>query len=115
MFWFSERTRDCALPRVWTGAAEVPGLLSLPFGEFPGRAALTAWSLEMVTHSWDLAKALGKLDLLDDSLAETVLPLARRFVPAEPRGGRVPFGAVVDVPPAAGPYAQLAGHLGRQP
>ena len=103
------------LVATWTDDALLDKTLSLPFGEFPGRAALAAYSQEMVVHSWDLAKALGRLDLLDDELAEAVLPIARKFVPAEPRGGHVPFGPVLDVPPTAGPYAQLAGHLGRHP
>ena len=38
---------------------------------------------------------------------------AHRFLPPERRGGPVPFGPVVAVPPEAGPYAQLAGWLGR--
>ncbi|WP_163505701.1 TIGR03086 family metal-binding protein [Fodinicola acaciae] len=99
----------------WSDDAVLDKVLVLPFGEFPGRIALSAYTQEIVMHSWDLAKALGRLDLLDDELAETVLPIARRAVPAEPRGGRIPFGPVVEVPADAGAYAQLAGYLGRQP
>jgi hypothetical protein len=36
-------------------------------------------------------------------------------MPPENRGGDIPFGPVVDVPPDAGPYAQLAARLGRHP
>ncbi|GAA1712169.1 TIGR03086 family metal-binding protein [Fodinicola feengrottensis] len=101
--------------QVWSDDALLDKVLSLPFGEFPGRAAMLAYAQEMTVHSWDLAKALGRLDLLDDSLAEAVLPIARQFVPADARGGPIPFGPVVEVEPDAGPYAQLAGHLGRRP
>jgi uncharacterized protein (TIGR03086 family) len=90
-------------------------VLSLPFGDFSGRVALMAYSQELTVHSWDLAKALGRLDLLDESLAAAALPIARQFVPAQPRGGPVPFGPVVEVPAEAGAYAQLVGYLGRQP
>jgi len=44
-----------------------------------------------------------------------VLAIARRILPPEPRGGEIPFGPVVPVPPDAGPYAQLAGWLGPSP
>jgi hypothetical protein len=37
------------------------------------------------------------------------------ILPPEPRGGDVPFAPVVQPPPGAGPYAQLAAWLGRQP
>jgi hypothetical protein len=36
-------------------------------------------------------------------------------MPPENRGGDIPFGPVVGVPPDAGPYAQLAARLGRHP
>ena len=44
-----------------------------------------------------------------------MLAVAQRILPPEPRGGEIPFGPVVPVPPDAGLYAQLAGWLGRQP
>jgi hypothetical protein len=41
---------------------------------------------------------------------------AKRILPPEPRGvAEIPFGAVVPTAPQAGPYAQLAAWLGRQP
>jgi uncharacterized protein (TIGR03086 family) len=74
-----------------------------------------AYTQELTVHAWDLATALGRADLLDESLAMITEQAARQFVPAELRGGPVPFGPVVDVPPDAGPYARLAGWLGRDP
>jgi uncharacterized protein (TIGR03086 family) len=109
------REARAKVDQTWSDDAVLDKTLSLPFGEMPGRAALLAYSQEMTVHSWDLAKALGRLELLDESLAEAVLPIARQFLPAEPRGGPIPFGPVVDVSPDADAYSQLAGHLGRQP
>ena len=44
-----------------------------------------------------------------------MLAVARQILPPEPRGGEIPFGPPVPVPADAGPYAQLAAWLGRQP
>ena len=87
----------------------------LPWGTFPGAAAIGAYTGELATHAWDLAKATGRVGLLDQDLAAQVLPMVRRFVPAEGRGGHVPFAPVVPVPDDAAPYDQLAGWQGRQP
>lgn len=87
----------------------------LPWGTLPSAAAIAAYTGELTTHSWDLAKATNRTDLLDDSLAEYCLPLVRQFLPAEPRGGQVPFGPVVPVADDASPYDQLAAWQGRQP
>ncbi len=60
-------------------------------------------------------KATGQPTELDPELASWVLAVARRILPAEPRGGEVPFGPVIPAPPDAGGCAQLAAWLGRQP
>lgn len=90
-------------------------ICKLPWGTLPGAAAIAAYTGELTTHSWDLAKATGRLDQLDDALATQVLPMVRQYVPAEQRGGHVPFGPVVQVSADASPYDQLAGWQGRQP
>ncbi|HEU5392010.1 MAG TPA: hypothetical protein VFV73_39560 [Streptosporangiaceae bacterium] len=52
----------------------------------------------------------------DPELATWALAISRRILPPEIRGQEgVPFGPVVDVPPDAAPYAQLAAWLGRRP
>ncbi|WP_328998027.1 TIGR03086 family metal-binding protein [Kribbella sp. NBC_00709] len=90
-------------------------ICTLPWGTLPGAAAIGAYTGELTTHSWDLAKATGRTDLLDDSLAVYCLPLVQRAIPVEPRGGHVPFGPVVPVADDASPYDQLAGWQGRRP
>ncbi|MET9274909.1 TIGR03086 family metal-binding protein [Kribbella sp. NPDC003557] len=86
----------------------------LPWGTFPGAAAIGAYTGELATHAWDLATATGRRDQLDEDLAAQVLPMVRQYVPAEQRGGHVPFGPVVPVAADAPPYDQLAGWQGRQ-
>jgi uncharacterized protein (TIGR03086 family) len=81
----------------------------------PGRIAVAGYVQGLLAHAWDLAKATGQPTGGDPELAAWALVLARRILPPEPRGGDVPFGPVVQAPPGAGPYAQLAAWLGRQP
>jgi uncharacterized protein (TIGR03086 family) len=80
-----------------------------------GAAAIVAYCGEVTTHGWDLATAIGRTDLLDDRLADFSAAMARRFVPADPRGGEVPFAPVVPVADDAPPYERLAGWMGRDP
>jgi len=81
----------------------------------PGRIAVSAYVQELLTHAWDLAQATGQPTEGDPELAAWTLAVARRILPPEPRRGEVPFARVVEPPPGAGPYAQLAAWLGRQP
>lgn len=86
-----------------------------PAGDFPARRAIFAYVNEITVHGWDLARALGRPDDLDDSLAEASLGPILQFLPAEPRGGPVPFGPVIDVPADAPAYDRLVGWMGRDP
>ena len=104
-----------ALDETLTNDAVLGRICKLPWGTLPGAAAIAAYTGELATHSWDLAKATGRLDELDQDLAAQVLPLVRQYVPAEQRGGHVPFGPVVPVVHEASPYDQLAGWQGRRP
>ena len=96
-----------------------PGVLDRTFhhpaGDFPGAQAVFAYVSEVAVHGWDLAMALGRPDDLDDSLAAACLEPVRRFLPAEPRGGPIPFGDVVPVPDDAPAYDRLVGWMGRDP
>ena len=75
--------------------------------------AAAAYMQELTVHAWDLAYTTGQTGALDQRLAAASLDVARRIMPAEGRGGPVPFGPVVEVPADADPYRQLAGWLGR--
>jgi uncharacterized protein (TIGR03086 family) len=99
----------------WADDAKLDALVEVPWGKVPGRIALSGYVREILTHGWDLAKATGQLTEGDPELGAWVLAVARRILPPEPRGGDVPFAAVLPAPPGAGPYTQLAAWLGRQP
>ena len=90
-------------------------MLRLPWGEVPGRGAALAYVQELTTHAWDLATALGRADVLDPALAELALVAAQRFLPAQPRGGPVPFGPLLPVAADAPVYDRLVAWLGRDP
>ncbi|PVZ14989.1 TIGR03086 family metal-binding protein [Actinomycetospora cinnamomea] len=113
------RAARAELERVWglDGAddAVLDRELTLPWGTMPGRLAGFGYVQELTVHAWDLAAATGRTAALDDTLAAAVEEAARRMVPAETRGGPVPFGPPVPVAPDAGPYARLVAWLGRDP
>jgi uncharacterized protein (TIGR03086 family) len=86
-----------------------------PAGEFPGWQAIFAYVSEVAVHGWDLAMAIGRRADLDDTVAAPCLEPVQQFLPAEPRGGGIPFGAVVDVAPDAPAYDRLVAWMGRDP
>ena len=98
----------------WSDDAKLDALFAVPWGKVPGRGAVTGYVQEVLAHGWDLAVATGQEAEGDPSLAEFALDFARRALPPEIRP-EAPFGAVVEPPPGAGPYARLAAWLGRTP
>lgn len=96
----------------WADDAKLDRPATVPWGTMPGRFVLAGCVMEAVTHSWDLAQALGRQDLLDPALAAFALGVARQAVPEE-RGADVPFGPVVSAPEDADEYGRLAAWLGR--
>jgi uncharacterized protein (TIGR03086 family) len=99
----------------WADDAKLDALFEVPWGKVPGRVAVSGYVQEITVHGWDLARATGQPTELDPELATWVLAVAQRILPPQPRGGEIPFGPVVPVPPGARVYAQLAAWLGRQP
>jgi uncharacterized protein (TIGR03086 family) len=103
------------LRSAWADDAVLDRVLRLPWGEVPGRGAALAYVQELTTHAWDLATALGRADVLDPALAEVALVAAQRFLPAQPRGGPIPFGPPLPVSADAPAYDRLVAWLGRDP
>ncbi len=101
--------------RAWADHDLLERLLTVPWGRVPGKIAVAGYAQEAVMHSWDLAVATDHLDLLDPDLGGAALMIAQRAVPAEARGGPVPFGPVVAVAADADVYVRLAAWLGRRP
>ena len=89
--------------------------VSVPWGTVPGGAALGGSVGERTAHAWDLARATGREDLLVADLGEAPLPPYREVLPADARGGPIPFGPVVEVDEDAGAYARLVAWTGRDP
>ncbi|MFF8729601.1 TIGR03086 family metal-binding protein [Streptomyces sp. NPDC015171] len=108
-----EEVREQAL-KAWSGDDRLAWTVRLPWGEIPGHAALSAWVMETVAHTWDLSEAIGRPLPLDPELAEFALATARQALPDEPREGR-PFDAPRPAPEGAGAYERLAAWLGREP
>lgn len=97
----------------WAQDATLEGTYAVPWGEVPGREVVGAEVQETVMHAWDLARAVGATDRLDQRLAEAVLPFAREILPPGRRGGPVPFAPVRPAPEGADAYVRLAAWLGR--
>lgn len=99
---------------VWRDDALLDAVVGVPWGEVPGRAAVWGYLNEALVHGWDLAVATGQDPEADPDLAEAVLPAVTPAIPAEMRGGPVPFGPVVEPAPGAGPTERLANWSGRR-
>ncbi|MDN5796483.1 MAG: TIGR03086 family metal-binding protein [Intrasporangium sp.] len=89
--------------------------VTVPWGVVPAAGAAASYIGELTVHAWDLASATGQTGLLDPTLAQAALPAYQDKVPAQPRGGDIPFGPVVPVAPEAGPYETLVAWTGRDP
>ncbi|MFF0788785.1 TIGR03086 family metal-binding protein [Streptomyces spiralis] len=110
----AERTRSGR--KAWASDERMSTPVRVPWGEVPGHAALSGYVMEIVTHTWDLAEALGHPLGRDPELAEFALATARRVLPDErPRGGETLFGARREAQEGADVYEQLAAWLGRTP
>jgi uncharacterized protein (TIGR03086 family) len=97
---------------VWADDARLGALVTVPWGQVPGRAALFGYLREALVHGWDLAVATGQDAEVDPAVATAVLAETRRAMPAEPRGGPIPFAAPVEPQRGAGPTEQLANWCG---
>jgi uncharacterized protein (TIGR03086 family) len=96
----------------WADDARLEAPAVVPWGQVPGRVALWGYTGELLVHGWDLAVATGQNVEADPATATAVLAEARRMVPAQPRGGPIPFAAPVEPRPGAGPTEQLANWCG---
>ena len=80
----------------------------------PGRVALWGYIGEALVHGWDLAVATGQRTEADPEVATATLAAAQTILPAAIRGGDVPFAAVVEPAPDAGPTERLANWAGHR-
>lgn len=97
---------------VWNDDSLLDAEVTPPWGTVPGRAAIGGYLNETLVHGWDLAVATAQKSEADPDLAEAALSMARKMIPATPRGGFIPFAEVVDSAPDAGPTERLANWSG---
>jgi uncharacterized protein (TIGR03086 family) len=110
-----DKTAGVALD-AWRSPGAFDGEIALPFGTFPASVVAEIYVIEQATHAWDLAVALGARQLLDESLAESVLPIAQGAIRPEFRGDDpMPFGGEIDIDADSAPYDRLAAFMGRTP
>ncbi|MBZ5735447.1 TIGR03086 family protein [Nocardioides sp. TRM66260-LWL] len=102
------RLRD-ALPLV-----DLARPVTAPFGTLPAGAVLISYVGEVAVHTWDLAAAVDRRDLLDAAVAAPLLAAAMQRLPAQGRA-QMPFGDVVPVADDAGAFDRLVGWFGRRP
>jgi uncharacterized protein (TIGR03086 family) len=98
----------------WAADALLDTIVTVPWGQVPGRGAVGAYTNETLVHGWDLAVATGQGCEADPELATAILAVARRAIPADPRGGEVPFAPPVEPAPGVGPTEQLANWSGHR-
>ncbi|MFG3207470.1 TIGR03086 family metal-binding protein [Streptomyces sp. NPDC048192] len=102
--------------KAWASDERMTSPVRVPWGEVPGHAALSGYVMEIVTHTWDLAEALGHPLELDPELAEFALTTARAVLPpSRPRDAGTPFDAPRQADEKADTYERLAAWLGRTP
>ncbi|WP_369779447.1 TIGR03086 family metal-binding protein [Streptomyces sp. R33] len=104
-----------AVAEVWADPAVLGRQLRLPMGVLPGAAAAAVYTHELTVHTWDLARATGQHPEWDAALIERVIAVVRRALPAETRGGRIPFAEAVPVDAGAPAIDRLVAWAGRRP
>lgn len=97
----------------WGDDEKLTTLVRAPWGEVPGGMALGGYLNEALVHGWDLATATGQPSEAEPELAVAALRVAQRAIPADFRGGPVPFGPLVPSTDADSPTVQLVHWSGR--
>lgn len=102
-----------AVSNAWNDPALMDRTVHLPFGDFAGRVALGIHTVEVVVHSWDLAKATGQPTELDPDLYDVAWEHSKD-IDESLRGPGRPFGPAVTVATSTD-TGRLMAWLGRQP
>jgi uncharacterized protein (TIGR03086 family) len=84
-----------------------------PLGEMGGAELLDAAVVEPLVHRWDLARAVGADDAVDEELAAACLVVARRYAAALRGPGM--YGPELAAPADAPAGPALLAYLGRRP
>jgi len=107
------RSDAAAAMEPWADDARLTAMIRGPWGTSPGAVAIVIYVSEHLAHGWDLARATGQPSEADPAIAAPVLAMMQQNLPAEPRGGPIPFAPVVVPADDAHPTERLANWLGR--
>ena len=113
----------------WSDPAVLDRTMSLPWITAAGRDVLGTYICEVILHTWDLARGLGRTDVTwDEAAVGFALDSMRPILPAEGRlaafeemgrqmGGSFPppFAEAVKVASTAPAIDQLVAYSGRRP
>lgn len=115
-----DRSPLAAYQESWQEASAAfaePGALGhtvqIPFGAMPAAGFAMLRFIDLLSHTWDLAKATGQNTDLAPELYEMALALSQEQFDGRDRA-HMPFKAEVPVPPDAPAADRLAGYLGKQ-
>lgn len=105
--------RIIASQAAWDQRSDLSEPVLAPWGEVPAAGAVGGCLVEVLTHGWDLATATGQSPEAEPELAGPALVAAQTAIPADGRGGLMPFAPVVEPAPDSTPTEQLANWMGR--
>jgi uncharacterized protein (TIGR03086 family) len=89
-------------------------MVESPFGPMPGEVFARLAALDLLVHTWDLSRALGRPAGVPDDVVAAADGFARQAITPELRTPGV-FGAEVTVPEGTAPLEALAAFTGRRP
>jgi uncharacterized protein (TIGR03086 family) len=110
---YRRRVEDVLKALALPGAMERTCLSPLGF-EWPVSQAVAGTFMDVLIHTWDLARATGQDEKLDPDLVEACSAM---FLPEMPERGRAAgiVGPAVDVGQDASPQDRLLAAMGRRP
>ncbi|HZP27670.1 MAG TPA: TIGR03086 family metal-binding protein [Acidimicrobiia bacterium] len=115
--WRTRIPRDlAALGDAWAAADAWDGTTKIAGMEMPASVVGTVGLDEVVTHGWDLARAIGRPFGADEATMAGCLEFLEPMSQPEAAAARAPaFGPVVEVPADAPTLDRLIGLTGRDP
>lgn len=99
----------------WSDDSLLGQMVSLEWAVMPGAHVVGMYTGEFLTHGWDLAVATGQQIEWPNDVAAAALAGSKMGLPAEPRGGDVPFDPPVILADDAPAIEQLVAWSGRDP
>ena len=99
----------------WRAPGVAERIVHMPVGDMPGAFGTGLHFMDHLVHGWDIAKATGQEDLVDQELAEAAYGLVHGNIGDDLRRAGGPFGPEVEAPEGCSPIERLVAYLGRRP